>query len=65
MSRECLDERQIQAAIADYKAGADIEDIAAKYYVCAKTLYRMFKRRKCSRKGVRDIRTKTGYNVGK
>ena len=52
MSRECLTEWQIRAAWAEYKAGADIEDIARRYYVCAKTLYRAFKCRRLSRRKV-------------
>lgn len=45
-SRECLSEEQIREAFKRWCDGGNICDIAAEYYVCTRTLQRMFNRRK-------------------
>lgn len=45
-SRESLSEEQIQEAFRRYCSGENICDIADGYFVCTRTLERMFKRRK-------------------
>ena len=44
-SRECLTEEQIREAFNRWCCGDNICDIAEEYYVCTRTLMRMFKRR--------------------
>lgn len=57
MSREVLTEEDIQQAFREYCEGVSIYDVAKKYYVCTRTLERMFSRRKL-RKSVGDKKRK-------
>ena len=57
MSREVLTEQDIQQAFKEYCEGASIHDVAQKYYVCTRTLERMFSRRK--------LRKSVGYKSPK
>lgn len=46
MNRESLTEEQIKAAFEAYRKGKSIEKIAEQYFVCDRTLRRLFHKRR-------------------
>lgn len=51
-TREVLTEEQIREAFELFCSGEKIQDVADKYYICTRTLERMFSRRKLRKMSV-------------